>query len=83
MRTDGRRNNELRSVSFDRDFTDAAAGSGDNRAEPTLTKPAGPPAAKPASEPMAKPADTSLKLPEPESEEDLLEIPAFLRRQAN
>jgi len=27
MRTDGRRNNELRSVSFDRDFTDAAAGS--------------------------------------------------------
>lgn len=63
--------------------TDAATGSGDKRAEPTLAKPAGPPAAKPASEPMAKPAESSLKLPEPESEEDLLEIPAFLRRQAN
>ena len=63
--------------------TDAAAGSGDKRAEPTLAKPAGPQAPKPASEPTAKPADSSLKLPEPESEEDLLEIPAFLRRQAN
>ena len=61
----------------------SAAGSGDKRAEPTLAKPAGPLAPKPASEPMAKPADSGLKLPEPESEEDLLEIPAFLRRQAN
>ena len=31
----------------------------------------------------AKPAAAGLELPQPESEEDLLEIPAFLRRQAN
>ena len=56
------------------------------RIEPTLTKPAAPPAA-PVSTAIestaAKTPSEGLDLPQPESEEDLLEIPAFLRRQAN
>ena len=64
----------------------AAPGAEATAANPGAAGPAGPaPAAAgpgPRAAAAAKPA-TGLELPQPESEEDLLEIPAFLRRQAN
>ncbi len=62
---------------------EAGAKVDDARVEPTLAPPAASAAPKPAVEATVKPSDANLKLPEPENEEDLLEIPAFLRRQAN
>ena len=58
---------------------DAAASSAQAPAAPADP---GPRAAERPAAPAAKPA-AGLELPQPESEEDLLEIPAFLRRQAN
>jgi len=56
----------------------------ETRIEPTLAKPTAPPPAPKAFEPAAlKAPSEGLSLPQPETEEDLLEIPAFLRRQAN
>ena len=58
----------------------------ESRIEPTLAKPvapAAPPAPKTSEATAPKSAPEGLTLPQPETEEDLLEIPAFLRRQAN
>ena len=62
---------------------ETAAEADDARAAPIPAKPAARAADKPTAAMVVKRTDADLKLPEPEGEEDLLEIPAFLRRQAN
>ena len=59
---------------------DAEATAANADAAKPAPAPAGP---GPRAAAAAKPAAAGLELPQPESEEDLLEIPAFLRRQAN
>ena len=53
------------------------------RREPTTSRPATPSAATQAPQPPRKEPVSSVKIDQKQEDEDLLDIPAFLRRQAN